>query len=141
MIYIKDNKGTATLVPAGVLKVGDVLVSDSAADEYVIQLIVTVERTGVYAPFTYNGNIVVNAVVVSNYITLVGLPKNTPTWLHVWMSHAATVPRRIMCRYNIDWCRREETTYNDEGYASWMEPLLYIYEFVTFLFTSLPQKS
>jgi len=141
MIYVKNSKGKATLVPAGDLKVGDVLVSDlsdrTQSNEFVIQSIVSVEKTGVYAPFTYDGNILVNGVVASNYLKLMGLPNNIHSWLHAWMSHAATAPRRVICHYNMNWCSGE--TYNNEGYATWMKPLLNIYECLSYLFKLLPE--
>jgi hypothetical protein len=140
MVYIKDNQGTIRLIAAGDLKVGDVLVKDLVhsvlPNEFVIQAIVSVERMGVYAPFTFAGDIAVNGIVASNYLTLVGLPNNLPTWLHAWMSHTATAPRRVYCHYNMDWCLGE--TYDNEGYATWLDPILNFYQFVASLFASLP---
>jgi hypothetical protein len=81
MIYIKSKKGKPDLVSADDLKVGDVLVSDlsqvTTSDDFTIYSIVSVRRTGIYAPLTFAGNIVVNGVVASNYVTLTGLP-NVP---------------------------------------------------------------
>lgn len=71
MVFVEvgnEKKSRSRLAtPASLVVIGDVLVGGA-----IVTRIDTVQRKGVYAPFTESGTLVVNQVLVSNYISLTG---------------------------------------------------------------------
>ncbi|KAI2501319.1 desert hedgehog-like protein [Fragilaria crotonensis] len=117
MVFV--SKGHA--VPAGILKEGDgLLLSDGELTT--IRSITTVDRRGVYAPFTLSGSIVVNGIVASSYVSLqpsseyLLLGENLRTPLtHHWLLHAFEAPHRLAYRFGVTTER-----YTEEGYSVWV---------------------
>ena len=106
------NGSTLKTIPASDIKVGDLLVAADGTPAPVIH-IDTVKRSGIYAPFTTTGEIVVSGVVASNYANIyneenVGFPIS----FH-WMAHAYKGIHRMACSVNFDWCNNE--AYTDDG--------------------------
>ena len=98
LIYMVDKKSSAVvIVPAGVIKVGDVLVGNNDLNVTVEQITVLTLR-GAYAPLTETGNIIVNSVAASNYVLLDPLTPYMPcpTTQH-WIQHASLAPYRRYC--------------------------------------------
>jgi hypothetical protein len=109
-------------VPASVLEVGDRL-----ANGDIITAMQQVTRTGAYAPFTSSGTIVVNGVLVSNYVALQGseylsivgldgIMVKTPFTYH-WLAHTFEAPHRLWCTY-VSSCTLEH--YTDQGVSTWV---------------------
>jgi len=106
-LYISQNHliflaGEAAPVPAGSLRVGDVLV-DSDNQQVTVDDVHIVLKKGVYAPLTADGTIVVNGVKASNYVTLNDHGKkflditNAMSLSHHTVSHLFMAPLRLMC--------------------------------------------
>lgn len=118
-------------VPAGALQVGDRLVSSDGTDA-VVQSIETVQRQGIYAPFTESGTILVNGIVASTYVAY-GESEN----LHVgnidtyftyqWLAHTFESLHRLAYKWNLV----GEETYSESGVSHWVQGP---HDFVSWLF-------
>ena len=111
------NGSTFKAIPASDVKVGDLMVTADGTPARVIQ-IGKVKRSGVFAPFTTTGDIIVSGLVASNYATIyneqeVGFPVSFQ-----WMAHAFTGIHRMACRVNFDWCKNE--AYTADGIPTWI---------------------
>jgi hypothetical protein len=93
-------------VRADEVSVGDML-GDSKVSE-----IKSVKRTGVYAPVTESGDIVVNGIRASSYFAFLD---QVPFNQHV-MSHFFFAPHRMMCSFDFKMCENEGHT---NGYTNW----------------------
>lgn len=99
------------IIRADQLKIGNTL-SNGDEEKYVIYKIQQVKRTGVYAPITESGDIVVSGVRASSYYSLADkIPFNHHTLLHYYFA-----PRRLMCSYDFSLCE-DETFIN--GYSKY----------------------
>lgn len=108
MLYVNKK-----LVPASQVKVGDILTSVNGLVAKV-QSVRTVHGVkGVYAPHTVEGNLVVNGVVASNYITLPEL-EGTNFEFQAFLQHLAMGPYRAYC-FTVG-CENE--TYTVDGRPS-----------------------
>jgi hypothetical protein len=102
-------------VPAGTVKVGDVLTKGDGSPAEIIQL-QHVTSEGIFAPFTRSGSIVVNDIVASNYVTfqeseyLIIGGVVTPLSFH-WLAHTFESAHRLAC--TIIACHEE--AYTDSG--------------------------
>jgi len=70
MVYVNNKVG---LLPAGQIKPGDILVvitSEQQASQAEVIWVHKVERKGMYAPVTVNGNIAVSGIATSSFIAL-----------------------------------------------------------------------
>ena len=125
------------ILPASAVKVGDLLVAPpqhqqqgSSSDDVVkVTAITTVQREGLYAPFTTTGDIVVNGVSASNYIALpTTFQAVTSFELQHWLQHLAYLPYRLY--YGTAGCQNE--TYHGEtglsGAVTMWLPLLHLVE-------------
>merc|ERR1712137_1405006 len=63
MVSVKD-----VFVPAGLVKVGDILLSTNSEEAAMVTAIRTVKVSSIFAPFTPSRMIIVNGVVSSNYV-------------------------------------------------------------------------
>mmetsp|Transcript_32292 Transcript_32292/g.53390 ORF Transcript_32292/g.53390 Transcript_32292/m.53390 type:complete len:487 (-) Transcript_32292:53-1513(-) len=116
-MVVSNNKGT---IPASLVEISDELL-DAAGNPIVVQKISSVEREGVYAPFTPSGKLVVDGVLVSSYVafqdsaflTIDGV--ETPISFH-WLAHAFSFPHRFYCKHLS--CTSE--TYTADGVATWV---------------------
>jgi len=118
MVFIN----AATSVAAGSLNVGDTVLLGAGKSTSITRIDTGYAR-GAFAPFTESGSIVVNDVLVSNYIAMddqhhkltifgIALPVS-----YQWMAHASQVPHRIYCRLGGG-CRNE--TYTTQGVSHWV---------------------
>lgn len=116
-------KTTTTTTPAVQIKKGDSLIhrTTSTTDAAIVKSVKTVQlQNGMYAPFTSSGYLVVDDMVVSNYVSLDAQQylhingMKTP-FTHQWIAHSINAPHRMYCQY-IDDCTNE--TYNDRGISN-----------------------
>jgi len=100
LVYVKYGSHKAakkTLASAGELKLGDYLVTKEGPSE--ILSIVAVEREGVYSPPTFTGNLMVNGVAASGYVTRGWLTqRGLGTMVH-YHQHGSTTPLRAYCSF------------------------------------------
>jgi hypothetical protein len=123
MVFVEGGHS----VPASSVNVGDRLQLGTGS-LVTITAIKTVMRTGVYAPFTFSGTIVVSDVLASNYIAFQdsGDPNlvlgtwNTPLPFH-WLAHASQAPHRIYSRVFGVTIVDEEETYTILGTSTWVD--------------------
>jgi hypothetical protein len=110
-------------VPASAVSVGSKLqVIDGTT---VVESVIPVTGTGLYAPFTKAGTIVVDDVVSSSYVSL--QPNSSRLMalgdgvgffdLHT-LSHMYEAPHRLICEVAPAFCISE--TYSEEGISSWV---------------------
>jgi len=109
-------------VPASSIQVGDRLQLGTGELDTVTQINM-VSRNGVYAPFTFSGNIVASDVMASNYIAfqdsdrlIVGNWKTPMTFQ--WLAHLSQSPHRIFTRL---FSATIDETYTAEGISTWIE--------------------
>jgi len=118
LIYTHDaTKNVVVLVAASDLQVGGTLLTmDGILSE--ILWIRTVQRQGVYSPLTESGNLLVNGVLASSYVSRDWLKEYVSgDTLHAFQ-HSATLPVRLFCAI-VD-CKTEgynETT----GFSMWVQ--------------------
>lgn len=112
-------------VPASRVTVGDSLTLANG-DHVAVKSIKSVMRKGAFAPFTKDGSIIVNGLVVSSFVALeqdasssfmIGGFKTLS--LHT-LAYVFEAPHRIMCSINFDYFCQEET-YSKEGLSAWIE--------------------
>merc|ERR1712232_37969 len=116
-------------IPASNVKVGDILVS-SDEEEVTVTSIRKVQASGLYAPFTPSGTIMVNHVLVSSFIDLQLSPTSSTTMQ--WLAHMGEFPHRVMCYYysGYNYCQGE--TYNEVGINEiYIQPLKFIQEYLS----------
>lgn len=68
-IFVHTAEGKQKAVPAGTLKVGDILYGADGTHETITK-ITSVTRDGIYAPLTPSGTIVVDGIEASTYVNL-----------------------------------------------------------------------
>jgi hypothetical protein len=125
MVYVK-SKG---YVPASSLVKGDVLITGSN-DEASVAQIRNIQATGVYAPFTPSGKIVVNNVLSSSFVAFEGKASLRIAGINVsyqWLDHTFEFPHRVLCHY-LGQCLKEE--YNADGVSRWAETSFKIVEWM-----------
>lgn len=117
LIYRQDDiTKVKMLVRAGDLKVGDYLLSQQ--EPSAIISIDTVERQGAYSPLTESGDIAVNSIAASVYVSREWIPKDVSGYALFYLEHAGTFPLRVFCKW-IGGCEQE--TYDEErGNNSWV---------------------
>lgn len=110
-------KNSLHIVAAGDLQVGDFLVMEDETPTEILRIGV-VECQGVFAPLTESGNLLVNGVLASNYVSRQWLKHQVSgTILHLFQ-HGAILPVRMLC-FLTD-CQKE--TYNEyTGFSTWVQ--------------------
>jgi len=116
-----SNKGT---IAASRIQLGDsVMIASSNKNEKVTQISKNTRKKGMYAPFTKSGYLVVDDIVVSNYIGVIVNDQNNDDAKilgglvsHQWVAHAFNAPHRFYCNYND--CMTEN--YTEEGLSTWI---------------------
>jgi hypothetical protein len=112
MVLVRDR-----LVPASTVQLGDFLSNGES-----VTSIKSVNRKGVYAPFTTTGTIVVSGIVSSSFISLqkdatnvmLGSSITLPvSWQ--WMCHTFEMPHRFLASYLLG-----KETYTKEGICMWV---------------------
>lgn len=120
MLYVfKETTKTGILLPAGEVRVGDMLVSQRGlAALATVHSVGTVYRSGIYAPFTANGKIAVGGVIASNYVALPCAFHGVLTYQQQhWMQHVIFTPYRLYCGFVG--CNDE--TYGEFGFSRAVE--------------------
>jgi len=122
------NRGT---IAASSVRPADSLITSSTTQEELIVTRITknVMKKGMYAPFTNSGYLVVDDIVVSNYIAV---DTTAPVILgglvsHQWIAHAFNAPHRFYCR--IKDCTTE--TYTEEGLSAWIATPMSVAQWIT----------
>jgi hypothetical protein len=93
MLFVAGKSALASQV-----KLGDML------GEHPVTKISTVWRRGVYSPVTFSGDILVNGVHVSCYVSLLD---GISARLQHTASHSTLSAYRMMCYYDFDFCQNE----------------------------------
>merc|ERR1711862_1003727 len=89
----------------------EVSVGDMLGDNKVTK-ITSVKRTGLYAPITYDGSIVVNGIKSSCYVQFLD---HVPADQHQVLEHMFFSLQRVACSVNFGWCEAETYT---NGYST-----------------------
>jgi hypothetical protein len=120
MVLLVDNAGSRIHVPASHVQIGSNLVL-SSGDLDVVREIHTVQRFGVYAPFTYSGTLVVDDLRVSSYVAFQGsdvlvVIGGYRTFLRYhWLAYMFETPHRIASQLGIS-----SESYSEEGISTWV---------------------
>jgi Hint module len=107
-------------VPASMIAVGDMLVT-SSGELAAVKSIRIVTRMGAFAPFTRSGSIVVNDLVVSNYVAFNGSEYfkiagvETP-FSFQWLAHIFNSVHRVAYMMGF-----KGETYTEVGVSHWVE--------------------
>merc|ERR1712157_382068 len=92
----------------------EVLVGDMLGDNKITK-ITSAKRTGLYAPITYDGSIVVNGIKSSCYVQFLDhVPADQHQFVHMFFSL-----QRVACSVNFGWCEAETYTDGLSDYSSW----------------------
>jgi Hint module len=130
------SQGQGSFVPASMLNIGDHLTLVDGTEERITS-INTVSRKGAFAPFTPSGSVIVDDILVSNFVAfqdsgtlrIAGISTGL-SWQ--WLAHSFELPHRLWCSY-CEICKNERYI---EGISSWV----YIpYQFTSW-FTNLESK-
>jgi len=116
LIYTQDGDTKAKiLVPASDLNVEDYLVTQQGPSKIVSLSIV--QREGAYAPLTTTGNLMVNGVVASNYVSREWLKSRVSGDTLHSLQHGSIIPYRLFCYwFGCDQESYDETT----GFSPWV---------------------
>ena len=118
MIYVRQGQQTQ-ITSARSVKIGDRLLAGNGEWSPVIS-IAKVTRQGAYSPLTGSGNLLVNGVLASNYISLSLLkPVMTGKALH-WFQHGGVALYRLFCVASREGCHGEQYD-NATGLNSWVQ--------------------
>jgi hypothetical protein len=108
-------------VPASQVKIGDKL-ETVTGDTLAVEAIERVVRSGVYAPFTASGTIVVNGIKASNYVAfqgseyiIVGNFWESPLTFQ-WIAHLSQSPHRVLSRLGLS----GDEEYTKDGMSTWI---------------------
>lgn len=119
LIYSHKNaaKNAVTLVPAGDLQVGDSLLTRDGNPTEILW-IRKVERRGAYSPLTGSGNVLVNGVLASSYVSRNWLKNYVSGDILHLFQHGAILPVHIFC--SLVNCQQE--SYNKTtGFSAWVQ--------------------
>ena len=117
LIYTQDASKEWRLIPAGDLRKGDTLLTADGSPSAVLW-IHEVERTGAYAPLTVSGNLLVNGVLASSYVSRNWLKGRVSGLTLHKFQHGAMLPVRFFC--SLVGCQAE--SYSDwTGYSEWVQ--------------------
>lgn len=132
-ILVTDNHlvfvAPGRAVPASNLQVGHPMVA-SNGNLTVVTAIERVIRKGLFAPFTFDGTIVVNGVLASTYATLqddaeaVMVGPFEFSW-H-WLAHSYFAPHRVFCSKWFSQCQSE--SYNEHGMPMFLDMSIKLYD-------------
>jgi hypothetical protein len=104
-------------VPASNVAVGDLIVDEDGTSVRV-ESVSMVRLLGLYAPFTVSGQIVVNGILASTYISLDGSQAISFCGMsvsHQWLENSFEFPHRIICYY-FGYCHED---YAVDGLSQW----------------------
>lgn len=117
LVFFYDKMSKTSLVPAGELKVGDQQISSNGGPSK-ITAIHPIRRKGAYSPLTTSGNLVVNGIVASNYVTGGPLLEQASSNMLHHLQHGGVLPYQMYC-YMFG-CDGE--SYNEiAGFSVWVQ--------------------
>jgi len=133
MLFVKEKgKRGGTFVPvrAEKVSVGDILVGGSSRKEVVVSDIQYITRTGVYAPITASGTILVGGIQASSYFDFFdfGAAATTTTTTAMggrmhkmmnphYLAHYYFAPHRVLCAVDFSrYCQHEQ--HDSQGYST-----------------------
>lgn len=118
MLYVHNaHTDKDQVVPAGQVQMGDSLVTPQGRQESVTS-IRTIQRRGAYAPLTTTGDLVVDGVAVSNYVTRDWMPSFVSGQTMHMIQHGGIVYYRIYC----SWFSCHDESYDSmHGYSPWVK--------------------
>jgi len=136
MVFVQEKHSQAALraMPASLVTVGDRIRMGSTGQLVTVTKIIVSSGIGAFAPFTLTGSIVVDHVMVSNYVSL---QQNSGTFLiggtktpisMQFLAHAFQAHHRILCHFAWDYCKDE--AYNENGVSTWVSSPLALFEYV-----------
>jgi hypothetical protein len=117
LVFVKSGKKFA-FIPASQIRVGDELVT-SEGSAAIVESFEHVASTGVFAPFTVSGTIIVNGFVASSYVSLDGSSGIKCFGIeisHQWLAHSFEFPHRLVC-HHLGACREEKYI---NGISQWV---------------------
>ena len=118
LIYTHDaSKKAWKLVQAGDLSEGDSLLSGNGHPSTILW-IREVERKGAYAPLTVSGNLMVNGVLASSYVSRNWLKDHVSGLTLHNFQHGAILPVRFIC--SLMSCK-EENYHESTGFSAWVQ--------------------
>ena len=135
MIMVADSRGRGKATRADHLQIGDRLLNVEAEKQVTVTLIESVQKRGLYMPLTPSGQIVVNNVLASNYISVsdtapgvvensqMFFPMNEQTLSHWWMSPVRMLCMGVastFCSNGSEESSAYETLKGDEGILPWL---------------------
>ena len=127
LVYVEDKTGEkAAPLAAEDIQVGDILQAKGQSSGARVVEIQVVQRTGMYAPFTTDGTLVVDGIVASSYVSLEEFESNP--WLQnkiAPISHLAISPFRFWCTKVSD---KGFSQYNKDGISQYPAALLSLFQ-------------
>jgi len=145
LLYTFDSTTNAkSLIAAGDLRVGDHLVTKQGTPSKITS-VHTVMRHGAYSPLTSAGNLLVDEVLASSYVSRGWLKKHiSGDTLHAFQ-HGSVVPYRLFC--TLFGCA-EEIYDGVTGFSSWVHfwfrveqwqlKLAKVFQVIFWLFIAIP---
>eukprot|EP00548_Thalassiothrix_antarctica_P002281 CAMPEP_0194138802 /NCGR_PEP_ID=MMETSP0152-20130528/8537_1 /TAXON_ID=1049557 /ORGANISM="Thalassiothrix antarctica, Strain L6-D1" /LENGTH=672 /DNA_ID=CAMNT_0038836393 /DNA_START=24 /DNA_END=2042 /DNA_ORIENTATION=+ len=122
------NRGT---IPASSVKPQqDYLLTQTMESSLVIDNKINASpQKGMYAPFTKSGYLIVDDIVVSNYIAMIDESSSVMGGIitHQWIAHAFNAPHRFYCKRNS--CMTEN--YTSDGLSTWIAKPMYVAKQIT----------
>lgn len=115
MVFVSESRA----VPASQLRVGNAII-ESSGKKVAIVSIQTTTASGVFAPFTPSGKIVMDGVLSSCFVAMQDSESLSFFGMHLsyqWLAHTFESLHRIVC-YRLGSCSGE--TYNEDGLSSWV---------------------
>jgi len=109
-------------IPASQILKGDSIYHVSGKTDVVVSTKTIRMQKGMYAPFTASGYLIVDDILVSNYVALIPEDKAP----HQWIAHAFNAPHRMYCNYFG--CMTER--YNEEGISQFVAKPLAISKWI-----------
>lgn len=109
------NRG---FIPASSLVDGDFLLNSNHQEVQVVSIkAITKRNSGLYAPFTPSGQLIVNDIMVSSFVAIGDDDVSSP-FSHQWLAHTFEFPHRLLCYYTTRFCPTE--TYDSQGLSQWV---------------------
>lgn len=115
MVFVSDHR----TIPAAKLRVGDEIVHSSGMKVVIVHIKTTV-ASGVFAPFTPSGKIIVDGIQASCFVAFENaesLELFGVSFSYQWIAHCFEAFHRLVC-HRLGSCPRE--TYSDEGISHWV---------------------
>ncbi|CAB9519275.1 Protein hedgehog [Seminavis robusta] len=135
MVMALDAKGHTHSTRADHLEVGDELFHVEYQKKVTVTAVQTEKKKGLYMPLTPSGEIVVNGILASNYISIsdtapgvvehsqMFFPMNEQTLSHWWMSPVRMLCMGVtsgFCSNGFEGTSAYETQEGDEGILPWL---------------------